>query len=290
MEENKNAKRIMANIKVLDYQKKPYAFIQKNNSITFEKQYFSKNKKGVLIKRSFKIPLKDSSETTSNRLGDLKTGGFQKSLGTITVFKRNLIKILSKNSELLNLNIKNEMGATTQKYNVNYKAFDNLSVGDSFTEIDLKVAYIQSAYKLGYTTDKFYHEKKNIPELKQSLREAITWVHADIKKHYYNIKGFKEKEAYVVRCDVDKRSERVFNRVFKNIMNNLHNTIFKCVNEVGAKNCIKYNIDAVLVDNTLTAKVINLLNELGWEYSVNQCVKISENQYINLKNQKTITI
>lgn len=260
---------------------KQYGFLNKSGELYFQFNYpiYSRKLKQTVSKTK-SIPLKNDSDRIDNS-GISK----QQFVGVITAFRNELTNRVVECPNLISLQVADKMGVKIPKRDTNHDNFYQLQIGEVFYEFDISKAFFQSAFKTGYISEKFYNKYKDKDSLKQPLREAVTWLARDIRKTYYNVGEEDPREGYTIRCGQQDRSQYIYNKIFSNIRNYLHNTILDCLNEVGLENYIKYNIDAIVVEDKYTKKVEDVLNAYGWKYTKEAIGKISETQYITTKAQ-----
>ncbi len=152
----------------------------------------------------------------------------------------------------------------------NVSAWNEVSLGSYFYCIDLNSAYWQSAYKLGYISEKmFLNYDSSQVEYKSAKRLCFSFLSRNAKADYYLGSDF----LYSVSCE---DSEFVF--AFDNIRNYLQNIIYELVRCVGFE-YLEYTIDSVFVRSDKVDVVKAKLRELGLEFKIIQCKKTNDTDY-----------
>lgn len=200
-------------------------------------------------------------------LGDIKKSQFAPFLG---LFNKSLYGQFASNPLLYDLKV-DCMGKMSRDIHIN--AWESLKEGDLFYNVDLKNAYWQVCYKLGYIDSYLYMKYLNQDEYKKAKRYCISFLARSNKMSYnYPTLGY----SYEIKCETG-----VLNMVYTNIRNELYNYISYAMEElVGENSWIEYNIDGVSVigkDNV--EKVKAKFSELGLIFKTSLCVKINEYDY-----------
>jgi hypothetical protein len=192
--------------------------------------------------------------------GNLKDSQFFSFFG---LFNKQLYNQFKVNTNLFLLDVEFD-GVSRNK---NYDTWEKLSDGDFFYVIDLKSAYWQIGYKLGYINDNMYHRYMNLDAYKQVKRYAFSFLARNNIMNYYH-KG----ESYSIECD-----KEFLNKIYSNVRYALYNYINDCVK--GLDNYIEYNIDGVVVTNKEVDKVMSYFNENDLKYKLVECRKMNEYEY-----------
>jgi hypothetical protein len=80
------------------------------------------------------------------------------------------------------------------------------------------------------------------------------------------------REIDKIECDISS-----LNNIYMNIRHELYNVINSIKDQFD--NWIEYNIDGISVMESDLEKAINLMNQQGLIFKVNQCLKIDKNEY-----------
>lgn len=258
--------------------KEPYGFLCKSGSYYYQQTYKKYSyKEGRLVSALRTIPVESDKEKRFEDFGMSKAKFF----GAINSFNKDYTKQILNNPELLNLKIEDRMNFVIPKRDRNMDLWDTMDAGDSFYEIDVNKAYLQSAFKLGYVSERYYKRYFDRDELKQAFREAVTWLGREIYKTYYNVIPDNPKKGYTIECGHPNPSQRINSITYTNIRYNLHNTILDCLEAVGFDNSIKYNIDAIYVLEQDLLKVRKVLTDACWKFTETKHCKIPDNKYIS---------
>lgn len=279
-----NLDKIKRDILKNDIHKHPYGFLHKGDNITYQVGAYGTLKS----KSNFRLYSLPMSKPSDDRLGNMRSGTFQKNMGVITSFRNSVNKSILKSSKQLKLTIPDKMSLIIPKFGRNEEKWQKIEVNGVFYEVDIKKAYYQAAYKLGYITKALWDKNKDRDEVKQALRECVTWLATPRKKEYYNVSGVSE--AYIIECDT-----KIYVKVYENIRNILHNSIYDCLESIKWDDFISYTIDSVLVTENDLELVKNTLDQLDWDYKVTKLIKTAKNNYIKngelrsfiIKPQKT---
>ena len=242
------------NFPLKDYEK--FIAIQKKNNNDFKEQIIGSRKKLFIYNRL----IATTSSTTDLPLGDLKKQSFNAFLG---MFNRTLYKSFLTNESLFDLKIKYRGLARSR----NLKAWDSLPDGSFFYNVDLKSAYWQITYKLGYISESIYLKYMGLDTYKQAKRYCISFLARTNKMLY-----FEKDNHYIISCDIS-----ILKQVYDNVRNKLYETINSSIQ--GIDNWIEYNIDGVTIYSEDLDLVKQRFEEYGLEYKINVCQKINEYQY-----------
>jgi hypothetical protein len=160
-------------IQYAETRKKQYGFLLRNGRATYQETYLRKSKKDaekkLLSYKSMPIP-KLKSDVESKRLDDAEIS-FQQHVGVYTAFYNEVIKQLTKDDDLMNLKISDPLGIHYYSYEKNRNFWRKMDAPCTFYEIDIAKAYFQSAFKLGYISERLYKKYVDKEGYKQALWE-----------------------------------------------------------------------------------------------------------------------
>lgn len=195
-------------------------------------------------------------------LGGITKTQFNSFLGS---FNKQLYRQFVKNPELYSLQI-DFSGFSRQK---NYEQWECLSNGEYFYNIDLRSAYWQIAYKLGYLSDKIFKSYVDSEEYKMAKRVCISF----LARRNYMIYHLKNQDPFKIDCDTS-----VLKRVYENIRHYLYNTMLKCVEQ--EIKWLEYNIDGVTIPSEHVAQVTKYFQEQNLKFKITECKKIDDKTYL----------
>jgi hypothetical protein len=204
-------------------------------------------------------------------LGEITHKQFSAFLGS---FSKQLYKNFFENESLYDIKI-NFMSVSKKK---NFKKWESMKVGDVFYNIDLKSAYWQILRKLGYIDDNLYTTYYKNDAYKKAKRYCVSFLARKNKMHYKT-----ENLNYDIYCQDD-----VLKNVYKNIRNELYNSITKAVSL--CSDFVEYNIDGISVLANDVDIVTGNLISLGLDYKITRCVKIDDDTYLHGCKNKNFKI
>lgn len=201
-------------------------------------------------------------EDSGIELGDITNRQFTAFLAQFT---KNLYAQFAKNERLYYLQINND--CYTRNKNEEY--WNTIPIGQYLYNVDLKSAYWQMAYHLGYISTNFYQKYINLDEYKQAKRLCISFLARGNSMTYQRI----DEPDYVIHCNND-----VLQRVYDNIRNKLYQSVQFALD--GITDYTEYNIDGITVTAKDLEKVKKRFIKLGLHYKVCELQKISQTEYI----------
>ena len=243
-------------LKVNDIQYQNLKDIQIENGSYIQEHYVGSAKK--LYSKNTLIATLSIDDSLS--LGGISNQQFTSFLG---MFNKNLYNQFIVKPELYNLNIEFEGSARGK----NIEAWDRLPIDSYFYNIDLKSAYWQIAYKLGYITKAIFEKYIDNDSYKQAKRLCISFLARPNNMYYMNDNG-----NYVLECETS-----VLKGVYDNIRHELYNSIGKAIK--GSKNWLEYNIDGVYVSKDELNMVRQEFKNIGLLYKITECKKISDTDF-----------
>jgi len=193
-------------------------------------------------------------------LGNITHKQFSIFLG---LFSKQIYKSFYDNEKLYDLKIE----FRKQSKKKDFKKWDSMQEGSVFYNIDLKSAYWQIARKLGYIGDVFYNRYIKDDSYKKAKRYCISFLARKNKMHY-NINQI----TYDINCE-----DEVLRGVYKNIRNELYNTITNVVSLCSS--FVEYNIDGISVSAKDVDIVTDAFISLGLVYKITRCVKVNDESY-----------
>jgi hypothetical protein len=186
-------------------------------------------------------------------------------------FTKNLYAQFSKNEKLYYLKVDND--CYTRNKNENY--WNTIPVGHYLYNVDLKSAYWQLAYQLGYISTNFFEKYIKLDEYKQAKRLCISFLARGNSMTYQRI----GEPDYVIYCNGD-----VLQRVYDNIRKKLYQSVQFAIGDI--TDYIEYNIDGI----TVTAKDLDAVKsrfiKLGLDYKVSEMKKISQTEYLKANKKR----
>jgi hypothetical protein len=253
--------------KKIEYTSDKYSFlksVQIDNG-HFMKEHLIGSRKNLYRDKNL---IASTSISSNLSLGGINQKQFISFLGQ---FNKELYKQFSKNENLYSLNI-NFYGTARHK---NKNGWSSIEDKEQFYNIDLSSAYWQVAHKLGYISTKFYLKYKDYEAMKSAKRYCISFLGRKNKAIYYK----DGMVANTIECDTN-----ILKLVYGNIRKQLYCYIDSVLN--GIEDYVEYNIDGVIVKTKDLDMVCTKFNELGLEYKITLCVKISDSSYYHGKTLK----
>ncbi|MEM2138826.1 MAG: hypothetical protein QXM96_01610 [Candidatus Woesearchaeota archaeon] len=153
----------------------------------------------------------------------------------------------------------------------NLDVWNKVKIGEFFINIDIKNAYWQSAYKLGYISEDLYKDYEFLDEYKEAKRYVFSLLSRDVECNYYN-DGNKVNK---IKCN-----NLIFKNMLKNIRNFLSNSIYDICSGVDNNSIIEYNIDAIYCLYNNLDIIRKMFYEKNIKFKITLCKKTSENAYI----------
>lgn len=207
-------------------------------------------------------------------LGGIKKSQFPPFLG---LFNKTLYQQFMNNPSLYDQKIE-FMGRTSK--GKNFKLWESMKEGSVFWNIDLKSAYWQMCYRLGYIDDKLFFKYLQQEEYKHAKRYCISFL-ARSNKMVYNYPS--EGRSHEISCD-----NGVLIQVYKNIRNELYNSIAYAMGDLDVDNgWLEYNIDGVTVVGTENVKLVKeRFISLGLDFKSTLCIKEDDVYYKSGSSRK----
>lgn len=198
------------------------------------------------------------SITSSLNIGQISNAQFVSFLG---LFNKHLYSRIISNQDLLNLKI--EFKELSRDKNIAlWQSIDN---GTFFYNVDLSSAYWQIAHRLGYISTELFKKYQNQDEYKEVKRYCISFLARTNTMKYSNRDS--------ISCDIS-----VLQRVYDNIRNELYTCVRKCLTDT--TEWLEYNIDGVSILSKEVGIVKKCLTDMNLEFKINECVKISDTEYL----------
>lgn len=198
----------------------------------------------------------------SLELGGITKSQFNSFLGS---FNKQLYKRFLESPELYSSKIEFK-GVSREK---NYSEWERLNDQEFFYNVDLRSAYWQVAYKLGYLSDKMFKTYASSDEYKMAKRVCISF----LSRRNYMIYHSKNNDSQKIECDTS-----VLKQVYENIRHYLYNTMLNCVRQ--EIKWIEYNIDGVTIPSEYLFQVTSYLKDLNLEFKITECRKLNDNTYL----------
>jgi|694.fasta_scaffold137085_3 hypothetical protein len=198
------------------------------------------------------------SVVSSLDIGQLKNSQFVSFLG---MFNRHLYSRIIANQDLLNLKIEYKELSRDK----NLIAWQSISQGTFFYNVDLSSAYWQIAYRLGYISTEVFKKYQYQDEYKQAKRYCISFLARSNTMQYSNRDS--------ITCDIS-----ALQQVYDNIRNELYSCVNKCL--TGVNDWLEYNIDGVSVLSKDVGTVKKCLTDMNLDFKINECVKVSDREYL----------
>ena len=227
---------------------------------TFFSEHVHGSSRKIIINKKVRVTLgREGSLYFGDNITDSEFVAF------IAMFNKQLYKQFQNNDYLYYLDVKFR-GSSKKK---NFKLYSQLPEGTTFYNVDLKSAYWQIAYQLGYLKKETFEKYFLNDKYKQAKRLCISFLARKNKMIYYNGNDINE-----IHCDIT-----ALNKVYKNIRNQL----YKCITDVVSlcSNCIEYNIDGVSVLEEDINIVRYAFMSLGLKYKITKCTKLNQTEYIH---------
>jgi hypothetical protein len=247
----------IANLTINSEQYSERVGVQMENKNGFKEQVHGSRKKLYVYDRL----IASTSPNSYLDLGGITKGQFSSFLGQ---FNKKLYSQFAKNPELLNQKI--DFYGTARHRNT--KTWDNTPIGTFFYNIDLKSAYWQMSYRLGYIDQTMYDQYISLDDYKTAKRFCISFLARPNKMVYHAKDGTK----YEIQCDTE-----VLKRVYSNIRNELYKIIQTSLK--GSNEYIEYNVDGVAVPSKLVPMVKEYLYNEGLKFKTTFCQKINDKQF-----------
>lgn len=210
-------------------------------------------------------------------------GGSSLNLGTIdyptfvhflSEFKRDLLRQL-KNKEHLFYTKKKFSENCSGK---NTKEWKKIKENGCFLYVDINSAYWQSAFNLGYISEKLFYKYKNDEDFKHAKRYCFSFLARQKSRDYF----YNGKHTHTIDCNND-----FLNNVYENVRNNLYGMVRDLKNEVN-KEVISWTIDSISTDIKHDKAVRDFFKEKNIEVKTIFCKKVSENVYLQNGKERKI--
>lgn len=214
-------------------------------------------------------------DETEFDLGGIKKSQFAPFLG---MFNKTLYGQFASDPTLYDKKI-DFLGSLSRGKNV--EVWESLKPGDWFWNIDLKSAYWQVCYRLGYINDTLYFKYVNQEEYKKAKRYCISFL-ARKNKMIYNYPSLNK--SYEIACDTG-----VLDRVYKNIRNELYNCIAYAMGDLDVNDgWLEYNIDGVSVIGDENCQLVKKrFKAMGLDFKTTLCVKEDDIYYKQGSSRKS---
>lgn len=230
--------------------------VQIGNGTSFRVEIVGKRSKLMVYERMIKTHVKKSGFD----LGGLSNEKFSAFIGR---FNKHLYKRFRTIESLWGINISWEGGAGGSIPD-NWK---KMKKGDFFYSIDLKSAFWQLGYKLGYVDQDFFDQFIQDDLYKVAKRLCYSWLARKRKAIYYTPSGIVEIKGEI----------GVIKKVFDNVRYELYNKIKDA--RSGLETVIEWNIDAISVLGSELDIVKERFDKMGLVYKVTLCRKLNETEY-----------
>lgn len=233
--------------------------LQIENGVSYSEQFKGSRKTLIVKNRPLVSLLLSGSYLELDNLTNNQFGSF------LGLFKNHIYRQLKKN-DLFDLKISYN-GLSRNK---NKKLYEQAPILTTWYNVDLKSAYWQMGYILGYVSKNFYSKYMELDEYKSAKRFCYSFLARPNYRIYSN--------GQRINCD-----NTMDQQIFDNIRNKLYSIIQQgldlCENE-----CIEYNIDSITVSSRYLKTITDYFDSLSLVYSVNEMLKLNEHQYL-LKNK-----
>jgi len=231
--------------------------VQKFNKVSFREHFLGSRRK---------ILVRDNMVATTAKKNNLKLGKLPKAkfIAFLGRFNKQLYRRFRTIESLYEIDIQFE-GITSRGRND--QLWDTMPVGRYFYNVDLKKAYWQIGYKLGYIDHNLFVEYMDNDLFKPALRYCFSFL---ARKNYmiYNNQNVKTE----IKCETD-----VLNKVYENVRKQLYNEIEIARN--GCDSVVEWNIDGVSVLAKDLDIVSKRFSNAGLQYKITECRKIDEYTY-----------
>lgn len=191
----------------------------------------------------------------------------------LSLFNKNLFKQLREVNGLNELKIKR---LTERTVYCNMDEWKNYPLNEYVYEFDIKSAYWQTAYLLGYIDRQMFERYYNDPDSKMYKRLCFSF----LARKKYLVHHFKGVSHEIV-CD-----NTILKRVYDNVRIALSNNVYSAVKELDT--FLKYNVDAIYVDLNNASKVHKSLKDMGYDFHFRVWKKIDETHIQNSKQIKKL--
>jgi hypothetical protein len=231
--------------------------IQEKNGNDIQ-EHFIGSRRNLYVKNTLIASL---SVDYSLFLGNITNSQFNSFLGR---FNKHLYNQFLTKPELYNLNI-DFKGVSRNK---NIDLWDKLPINTYFYNLDLKSAYWQIAYRLGYISENIFNAYMSLDDYKQVKRLCISFLGRS-NNMFYQVKNDK----FLIECDT---------RVFKKVYNNIRNELYNCIKKVIVSPCnyLEYNIDGIYVIKEDVDLIRSEFKKMNLKYKITECRKINETDFL----------
>ena len=143
-----------------------------------------------------------------------------------------------------------------------------MPIGSYFYNIDIRSAYWQIAFRLGYISEKMFKKYVDVDSYKKAKRYCISFL-ARTNRMQYTSKGVSD----IVICDTT---------LLRQVYNNIRSELYKVVQDSLANDIpyIEYNIDGVSVMKEDLQKITDFFSNSNIKYKITECKKVSEHEYL----------
>jgi hypothetical protein len=192
--------------------------------------------------------------------------------GYVRSFKNEVERNINKDAELNAMRIKEKLSRTMGIRGRDIEEIEKCLEEDlPFYEFDINLAYFQTCYILGYISEDFYNKHVNLRELKQSMREAVTWLSRSKVKEYY-FKG----------SDKPYRTETIESEDLKAVHTNVRAFLVNIID--GAINVVKndylaHTIDSITFKEASFDALRDYFMKSNVKFKIKPCFKIDEQSY-----------
>ncbi len=230
--------------------------VQIGNGTSFREEITGQRKKLIVYNRMIKTTVVKSGFD----LGGLQNERFSAFLGR---FNKQLYKRFRAIPELYNINIQWKGSVSGSDKNI----WNKLSVGDTFYCVDLKSAYWQFGFKLGYIDQDFFNQYMYDDLFKVSKRLCFSFLSRGCRAIYHSPKRTTE-----IKCETAP-----LKKVFDNTRYELYNKISEA--RLGLKTALEWATDAICVLPEELDVLREKFDDLGLIYKTTLCRKLSETEY-----------
>ncbi len=203
-----------------------------------------------------------SSTVSTNKidLGGMSKLKFTALLGR---FNKQLYKRFRTIEDLHSIDIKFDKPSKGK----NTALWDTLKPGATFYNIDIRTAYWQIGYKLGYIDHNLYIDLLNDSDAKQGKRYCFSFLQRDNYMIYHTPKGKN-----IIICDTS---------ILKKALSNVRKQLYREIDNAkkGCKGVIDWNTDGVSVLPSTVDIITKRLKAAELIYKITFCKKIDDYTY-----------
>jgi hypothetical protein len=230
--------------------------VQIGNGTSFREEITGQRKKLVVYNKIIKTTVVKSGFD----LGGLKNERFSAFLGR---FNKQLYKRFRTMPHLYDIDIKWKGSVSGS----NKEIWKKINVGDIFYCVDLKSAYWQFGFRLGYINPEFFDQYMYDDLFKVSKRLCFSFLSRGCRAIYHS-----PRKSVEIKCETAP-----LKKVFDNTRYELYNKISEA--RSGLKTAIEWATDAICVLPEELDVLRKKFDDLGLIYKTTLCRKLSENEY-----------